>query len=135
MNDKLLYLDSSAILKVIVAEPESKALFELLTHWPTRISSELARTEVLRALRRADCTVAQFRRGQRALDRIGLIPVDSRILTDAALLKPILLRSLDAIHLASALSLQQELAAIVTYDDRLSFAAAAAKVTVLSPGS
>lgn len=102
MNDKLLYLDSSAILKVVVPEPESKALFELLSHWPIRVSSELARTEVLRALRRAKVTVPQFRRGQKALDRIGLIPVDSRILSDAALLKPILLRSLDAIHLATA---------------------------------
>ena len=123
MNHKLLYLDSSAILKVVVSERESKVLFELLSHWPIRVSSELARTEVLRALRRARATVPQFRRGQKTLDRIGLIPVDSRILSDAALLKPVLLRSLDAIHLATALSLGEALAAVVTYDIRLSLAA------------
>ena len=135
MNDKFLYLDSSAILKVVVLEPESEALFKLLSDWPIRVSSELARTEVLRALRRASATVPQFRRGQRTLDRIGLIPVDSRILGDAALLKPVLLRSLDAIHLATALSLGGELAAVVTYDMRLSAAAASARLSVWSPVS
>ena len=135
MNHKLLYLDSSAILKVVMPEPESKALFELLRDWPIRVSSELARTEVLRALRRAGATVPQFRRGQKALDRIGLIPIDGRILRDAALLKPVLLRSLDAIHLATALSLRDELAAAVTYDSRLSLAAVGAKLSVWSPGS
>jgi predicted nucleic acid-binding protein len=90
---------------------------------------------VLRALRRAGATAPQFRRGQKTLGRIGLIPIDTRILGDAALLKPILLRSLDAIHLATALSLGGELAAVVTYDIRLSQAAAAAKLSVWSPGS
>ena len=47
MTHKFLYLDSSAILKFVVAEPESKALFKFLKDWPLRISSELARTEVL----------------------------------------------------------------------------------------
>jgi predicted nucleic acid-binding protein len=78
--------------------------------------------------------VPQFRRGQKTLDRIGLVPIDSRILGDAALLKPVSLRSLDAIHLATALSLRGELAAVVTYDSRLSLAAAGAKLSVWSPG-
>ena len=135
MNGQLLYLDSSAILKIVISEPESKSLFELLGHWENRVSSELARTEVLRALRRAGVTAAQFRRGQKTLDRIGLIPVDHRVLSEAALLKPITLRSLDAIHLATALSLGEELAAVVTYDTRLALAAVGAKATVWSPGA
>jgi len=133
VNDKFLYLDSSAILKIIVPEPESKVLFELLRDWPVRVSSELAWAEVLRALRRADATVPQFRRGQKVLDRIGWMPVDSRILKDAALLKPASMRSLDAIHLATARSLGGELAALVTYDVRLSAAASGAKLKVWSP--
>ena len=133
MNQKLVYLDSSAILKIVVAEPESRALFELLNGWPLRISSELARTEVVRALRRAGATVQQFRRGQQALERISLIPIDSRILSDAALMKPAALRTLDAVHLATALSLRAELAAVVTYDTHLSTAALAAKLRVWSP--
>ena len=133
MSGTLLYLDSSAILKLVVSEPESKALFQLLHHWPIRVSSELARTEVLRALRRAGVKAPEFRRGQKALERIGLMPVESRTLSDAALLKPVLMRSLDAIHLATALSLGGDLAGIVTYDDRLSKAASESRVRVLSP--
>lgn len=134
MNHKLLYLDSSAILKIVVPEPESKALLKLLGDWPIRISSELARTEVLRALRRANVTATQFRRGQKTMERIGLVPIDSRVLNDAALLKPTTLRSLDAIHLATALSLRHELGGVVTYDVRLSDAASASKLTVWAPG-
>ena len=55
-------LDSSAILKLVVSEPESKALFDLLTDWPIRVSSELARTETLRALRRAGARVLERNR-------------------------------------------------------------------------
>jgi predicted nucleic acid-binding protein len=133
VNGRLLYLDSSALLKVVVSEPESQSLFTFLNDWPVRVSSELARTEVLRALRRAGAKVAQFRRGQRALERLGLIPIDTRVLTAAALLKPVLMRSLDAIHLATALSLGSELAGIVSYDDRLSQAAVHSRVRVWTP--
>ena len=135
MNQKLLYLDSSAILKIVVSEPESRALLELLGDWPIRISSELARTEVLRALRRANVTVTQFRRGQTVLERIGLVPIDTRVLNDAAMLKPTTLRSLDAIHLATAISLRHELGGVVTYDVRLSAAVSASKLAVWAPGS
>jgi uncharacterized protein len=133
VNNKFVYLDSSAILKIIVPEPESKVLFDLLSDWPLRVSSELALTEVLRVLRRTGGTVPQFRRGQKVLARIGLMPVDSRILRNAGFLKPASMRSFDAIHLATALSLGGELAAIVTYDVRLSAAASGAKVKVWSP--
>jgi predicted nucleic acid-binding protein len=129
----LLYLDSSAILKIVVPEPESKALFKFLNDWPLRISSELARTEVLRALRRAGAKAPSFRRGQKTIERLGLLPVDSRVLTDAAFMKPAKMRSLDAIHLATALSLGSELAGIVTYDERLSEAASLNRVAVWAP--
>ncbi len=69
------------------------------------------------------------------LDRIGLIPLGTRILDDAARLKPVSLRSLDAIHLATALSVSNELAGIVTYDSRLAEAAANTKIRVCSPPS
>jgi len=79
VNEKLLSLDSSAIVKLIVPEPESQALLGLLAGWPARISSALARVEVLRALKRAGARVSEFRRGQKVLDRIGLIPVGTPI--------------------------------------------------------
>src|SRR5881628_1167467 len=105
--------------------------------WPAgrRVSSVLARVEVLRALKRAGARVTEFRRGQKVLDRIGLIPLGTRILDDAARLKPVSLRSLDAIHLATALSVSNELAGIVTYDSLLAEAAANAKIRVCSPPS
>jgi predicted nucleic acid-binding protein len=134
VNAKLLYLDSSAIIKVVVAEPESKELMDFLTDWPNRISSELARTEVLRALRSSGVRVPEFRRGQKTLDRIGLISIDSGVLSGAALFKPVTMRSLDAIHLATALSLGKDLAGMVAYDARLAEAAARAKLQVWSPG-
>lgn len=134
MNQRLLYLDSSAIIKVAVPEPESRDLFKALGDWPGRVSSELARTEVLRALRRAGASAAELRRGEKVLDRIDLVRVDTRILTQAATLEPVLLRSLDAIHLATALSLGSDLAAVVSYDARLCRAAAAANLEVWSPG-
>ncbi len=133
MRGHLIYLDSSAVLKIVVSEPESKALFEFLNDWPVRVSSELARTEVLRALRRAGVKVPQFRRGQKVLERLGLLPMDTPVLSDAGLLKPTLMRSLDAIHLATALSLGDELAGLVTYDDRLTQAATLNHIEVWAP--
>ena len=53
MNGGLLYLDSSALVKFVLSEPETDALVKFLTGWPERISSVLARVEVLRAVRRA----------------------------------------------------------------------------------
>ena len=135
MNAALLYLDSSAIIKVAVAEHESKALMTFLQEWPNRVSSELARTEVLRALRRSGVSAPEFRRGQKVLDRIGMISIDTAVLTRASLLKPVTLRSLDAIHLATVLSLGDDLAGMVVYDGRLAEAAVRAKVQVWSPGS
>ena len=133
MNQGLLYLDSSVILKLVVSEVESAAVMSLLSGWPERVSSELARTEVLRALRRAKVTVREFRRGEKVLDRVDLIRIDKRILQDAAMLQPPGLRTLDAIHLATALSLRDDLAAVVTYDGRFAKAASDSKLTVWSP--
>ncbi len=81
------------------------------------VSSALARTEVLRALLPAgDPAVA---RGRSVLQRLDLVRVNDRVLNAAAVLPPPELRSLDAIHLATAQQLGHELTALVTYDDRM----------------
>jgi uncharacterized protein len=129
----LLYLDSSAIIKIVVSEAESGALMSLLADWPLRISSELAQPEVLRSLRRGKVSVREFRRGEKVLAHINLIRIDKRILRDAAMLPPPSLRTLDAIHLATALSVRADLAAVVTYDSRLAKASSDKKLTVWSP--
>lgn len=111
------YLDSSAIVKLAVREPESLALRRYLRRRLPLVASALARTEVLRALMPAGDEAMS--RGRSVLRRIDLVRVNDRILNAAGVLRPSGLRSLDAIHLATAQELGDELSALVTYDDRM----------------
>lgn len=131
-NQSLLYLDSSALVKLVVAEPETPALLRLLARWPHRISSALARVEVVRAVKRAGAGPAVRRRATRVLARVALVRIDQPVLAAAARAAPPELRTLDAIHLATARSLDG-LAGIVTYDGRLGRAASRARLKVWSP--
>ncbi len=134
MTELLLYLDSSAILKLVVEEAESTALLSVVETFPGRVSSALARVEVLRAVRRAGGTAVEVSRASGVLARIALISVDDDVLTRAAELEPGELRSLDAIHLATALSLGKQLGALATYDRRMSISARRLRLAVISPG-
>jgi hypothetical protein len=129
----LIYLDSSALVKLVVTEPESAVLIEMLRAQPARVSSAVALTEVPRALRRAGFGTRERRRAREVLARVALVDPDRRILAAAAALEPPALRTLDAIHLATALAVREDLAALVTYDHRLRTAAERAHVEVLSP--
>jgi len=133
VNGQLLYLDSSALIKLVVREPETTALFVLLKGWSERISSSLARVEVLRTLRRIGAHPSTHRRAEQVLARVALIAIDEDIVAAASALEPTDLRTLDAIHLGTALSVRGDLAAIVTYDLRLAQAASRAGVTVWKP--
>lgn len=129
----LIYLDSSALVKLVVTEPESGALLELLRAWPDRVCSALALIELPRAIRRASLGAAERRRARQVLTRIALVDIDRWILTTAAQLEHSMLRTLDAIHLATALALREDLGGLVTYDARLSVAARRAELEVLAP--
>ena len=129
----LLYLDSSALVKLVVAEPETPDLLQFLAGWPHRVSSALARVEVLRAVKRTGAGPAVRRRAARVVARVALIRIDDPVLAAAARVAPPELRTLDAIHLATARSLDG-LAGIVTYDARLGRAASRARFKVWSPG-
>ena len=129
--DRALYLDSSAIVKLVVAEPESAALRRYLRRRRPLVTSALAQTEVARALLQLGPAVV--RRGLEALRRLELIRVSDRILADAGTMMPAELRSLDAIHLATMQQLGASLARVVTYDDRMSAAAAALGRSVVAP--
>jgi predicted nucleic acid-binding protein len=129
----LVYLDSSALVKLVVAEPESMALIEHLEEWPQRVSSALALTELPRALDRAGLGAPAHRRARDVLGRIALVDVDRRILTTAATLEPSTLRTLDAIHLATALAIREDLEMVVTYDRRLRAAAERVRIDVVAP--
>jgi predicted nucleic acid-binding protein len=125
------YLDSSAIVKLAVREPESLALRRYLRRRQPLVSSALARTEVLRTLLAAgDEAMA---RGRAVLQRIDLVRVNDRILNAAGVLRPSDLRSLDAIHLATAQELGGELRALVTYDDRMAAAAKQLGYRIVQP--
>ena len=132
-SSALLYLDSSALVKLVAEEPETPALLHFLADWPHRISSVLARVEVLRAVTRAGAGPAIRRRAVRVMARVALVKIDEQVLAAAARLAPPELRTLDAIHLATAQSLDQ-LAGMVTYDTRLGRAAARNRLRVWSPG-
>jgi uncharacterized protein len=115
------YLDSSALVKLAVREPESAALRRYLRRRRPLIASALARTEVVRAL--LSLGPDAVRRGHDVLDHVGLVRINDRVLDAAGAMPPVELRSLDAIHLATAQLLGADLARIVTYDDRMAAAA------------
>jgi predicted nucleic acid-binding protein len=126
----MLYLDSSAIVKLVSREPETDALVRVIEDDPATISSALSVVEVVRAVRRVRGDV---RRADAVLGGIALVPIDAGIIRSAAELSPSTLRSLDAIHLATALSLTGDVSRLVTYDTRLAAAARSMKVPVSSP--
>jgi hypothetical protein len=127
-----LYLDSSAFVKVVVEEDESAALRAFLAaSGARRVSSALLRAEALRAIRHlGPDAVATVREGLRRVDLIG---IDDRILDSAGILEPQVLRTLDAIHLATALAVGDDLDAIVTYDERMVAAARLVGLTTATP--
>jgi len=130
-----LYLDSSALVKLVRLEAESGALRRFLRRHGAdgRVTSALARVEVVRAVSAGGPTaVAQARRQLARVDQVNL---DRDLLNDAATLLPgSILRSLDAIHLAAARSIGADLRAVVTYDRRMADAAAALSLEVEAPG-
>jgi len=125
------YLDSSALVKLVVEEAESQPLRQALAAWPRRVTSRISVVEVLRTARRQDRTAEPLARS--VLTRVALLAVADRVLMAAARLDPPTLRSLDAIHLASAFRLGPELAAFVSYDARQLEAAEALGLPVISP--
>ena len=128
----MVYLDASALVKLVVPEPESAALRHELARDAEWVSSALARVEVLRALRRTGATADAIRFAEELMDRMALVAVDQPILNAAASAEPVGLRSLDAVHLATVLSLAG-VNAFVGYDERLNSAVAAAGLPVLAP--
>lgn len=127
-----VYVDTSALLKLVVAEPESAALRGFLEgSATTAVSSDLARTEVIRAVRRG--APEQVVTARAVLDSLVLLTVTTETFEAAGRLDPSMLRSLDALHLAAALSLGDELEAMITYDERLAQACRANGVAALAP--
>jgi predicted nucleic acid-binding protein len=127
----VVYLDSSAIVKLVVAEAESLALRRFLRARPHRASSALARVEVVRAVGAHGPNAV--RRARDALARLDLLRIDDQLLDDAGELEPRVMRSLDAIHLASARAFGRDLETVVTYDSRMARAAELLGMPAVAP--
>lgn len=128
----MIYLDASAILKAVRAEAETPALQEWVGQRPQtpRVTSEIGRVEVLRAARRVGASA----RARAFVAELDLVPLDRLVQDLAADVGDAHLRTLDALHLASALVLGEALESFVAYDARLLRAAEAAGLPVAAPG-
>jgi hypothetical protein len=129
----LIYLDSSALVKLAVTEPESAALADWLrdSSQLVRVSSPLVRVEVPRAVWRAD--PGSLPQAYTIVRRLREIRMTEAVLTRAAGVRPNVLRTLDAIHVASAMAVRDNLTALVSYDKRILAAAQDAGLPTASP--
>lgn len=125
----VLYLDASALVKLVAWEAETDALRAELANWPRRASSIVSGVEVRQATRRLGVPMS---RAEAVLDSVASVALGQSMVVRAGQLDE--LRALDAIHLAAALSLGPDLGALAAYDHRLERAARAAGVPVLAPG-
>lgn len=127
------YLDSSAIVKLVVRKPETDALLRYLAAREVRVSSAIARTEVLRALLLAGEEAQQ--RGVVVLEAIELVALTDDVLDAAAQILPPTVCSLDAIHIATAAMLKGDIETLVTYDRRMLEGAIRSGLDAISPGA
>lgn len=128
----MFYVDTSAAAKLVLLERGSAALRRWLeAHGERLCSSDLLRIELQRAVRRA--APEQMEQARMVLSTIMLLRMSTETCERAARLEPTSLRSLDALHLASAMDLGDELEGIVTYDERLAEAAQANGIASISP--
>ena len=126
------YIDTSALVKLVVGETETVALRSWLQEEDRDlVACDLARTELMRSVRRVVPDRALQARS--VLDAVTLVDVTASVFEMAGRLDPAGLRSLDAIHLAAALDLGDDLEGLVTYDDRMADAAIANGVPVVAP--
>lgn len=127
------YVDTSALVKLCASEAESGALRRWMeAQSEAMVTSDLARTELVRAIRRV--LPDSVRLARTVLDTLTIRTLDVGLFEVAARLDPSELRTLDALHLAAALSFEDDLVGVVTYDDRLAEATARLGFTVLAPG-
>lgn len=131
---RVVYLDASAIVKLVVRESETDALRAYL-EGAQLVSSEVALTEVPRAAHLRTGAPEVFEQADAVLRRFDLVALDEELHRAAARAEPRELRTLDAIHLASAVRVRDRLAGVVAYDKRLTQAVRAVGLTVDAPGS
>ena len=118
-------------MKLVVEEPESDQLRDVLARDADQLASAIVEIEVVRAVRRAVPELTA--QAQSVVSQIAVVEPTEAIRARAALLEPVTLRSLDALHLATALEIGDELDGLVTYDGRMAASAEAFGLVVLTP--
>ncbi len=126
------YIDASALVKLFKAERETEAFRAALADWPVQVASELIRVEAICTARRLG-NQDILQRASEALERINLIPISPEIIELATDAHTPPLRAMDAIHLATALTMREDLGAIFVYDNDLHAAAKAHHLNTLAP--
>jgi predicted nucleic acid-binding protein len=128
----IAYIDASAFVKLFTSETESEALIEVLnTEWRDMVASEILEVEVCRTAARLGGSAPAL--AARLLRGVVLLPLSAEVRDRSCSVGSPALRSLDAIHLATALSVRERIGAVLTYDKRLAEASADAGLQVLAP--
>lgn len=127
------YVDASALVKLFKAERETAAFRAAMSDWPVQVASELIRVEAVCTARRLGGEEA-LRRAEAALERINLIPLSPEIVELATAAHAPPLRATDAIHLATALTIREDLGVLFVYDSDLHAAALACQLNAVAPG-
>lgn len=129
----MIYVDSSALVKLVLPEAESSSMIEFTAKFDTLVTSTIGAIEFRRAVKRH--YAQQLWAVERVLAEMTILELSHEVRRTAELLEPTILRTLDAIHLASALVIREELEAFVAYDERLLEAARLAGIPTASPGA
>lgn len=129
-----LYLDTSAIVKLVLDEAESSALLAVIAETEHLVSSVVGEIETRRVVARVPDTEGILSSVmEQVLARMSVVPLSGYLVASAGALAPPELRTLDAIHLATALAITEELRGIAVYDHRLASAAAARGLAIVAP--
>jgi predicted nucleic acid-binding protein len=126
------YVDTSALVKLFKFERETEAFRAALADWPVQVASEIVRVEAICTARRLGGEDL-LRRAEAALERLSLIPLTPEIIELATERHAPPLRAMDAIHLGTALSMREDLAAVFVYDGDLLAAATAHGLDARAP--
>jgi predicted nucleic acid-binding protein len=128
------YFDTSALAKLVLVEDATEALRAWIAERGDvpAVTCDLTRTELMRAVRRVDTDL--LTRAREVLDGLTIVEVPTALFIAAGRLEPVTMRSLDAIHLAAALDLGDDLEVVVAYDERLVAAARSHGIAVAHPG-
>jgi predicted nucleic acid-binding protein len=134
----VIYMDTSALTKLLIAEPETPELRAWLAvqsgQGEYAATSTLGRVELMRVVARFG-EPGQSERARYLLDGLDILPLTEPVIALAETIGPPSLRTLDAIHLAAAAQIEQELTAVVTYDHRLLDGCREVGLTTASPGA